>query len=224
MRRIKDVQLVTPRDVGYSNCCEERVLSKMHLRERCEQHANSKVSAVIEDCVRRWLSTIATVPRERVLAFKGYRRSAGWIEMYRELDAVIGDSGWPSVFVEVKTAGRRPARKRLAGRAQLRSALAVARRRWPDIRGTVLVVSLLENGEITPLPLAADLVIAGGAVTVSATELWEFSIGDRSLLEDAIAASRSHAEPQHPCKAIAYSTGEFSKNAFQIAMERAGRK
>ena len=239
------VKMVTPNDKNYRDFCHRFSISKITLREKGKQTKINELSGVVEKLARIWVASCLPVMEERILSYRQFFSHHNvWRDRHREIDIVTGVAE-PEIFIEVKYTSANSTCVSLTGKRQLLESYVIAKRQWPLLRACTIGVSLLNDNPLNVRKLMeavsrcpANITDAKSVphVVVGVRQLWESeyysTLCDENLLCDAFAEyEREQGRKEErqllkrkPQKLASFSTGDFSKNAFQIAYDAAKKQ
>lgn len=101
MLRVQGVTLVPPDNHAYRDHCRRMAAENRPLGRGNGFTAMLRLPYVLEAAARTWLSRGISLMPQRILTYESFERGQ-WRRRYRELDAVAGASGQPTVLFEVK--------------------------------------------------------------------------------------------------------------------------
>ena len=146
-RVIRDIRLVPIDNPDHQAFGSLKRLETLKLRPTLPMTHRNRLSYTLEEAVQHWLGSQADCVSNPVLAYKKQDHGFGFNDVFRELDAVLYENSTPRCFVEFKSSSNlKPVSK---GRKQLHLSLSIARRKWPDIEGCVIMAHF--NLDETPL-------------------------------------------------------------------------
>ncbi len=138
---IADIFLVHPDDWDYWRWVSKKQHVDTASRPRCP------FAGDYHRALRKWEHITRSIVRlhldecpQRILRWKEIDRRRRPRHRYRELDFVHGSASSPRLFVEIKH--RETISSGSSGSGQLRSALAIARQKWPSLAGLCLNVHM----------------------------------------------------------------------------------
>ena len=102
-QQFRKVKLIDSKDKVYLDFCTEHALKRQTLKPKLPQTAINKLSLFFEDVMRNLLAEYFTLTGKRILAFEERNNQFGYIQKYREIDAVSVERSQPDLLFEIKT-------------------------------------------------------------------------------------------------------------------------
>lgn len=102
-QQFRKVKLIDSQDAVYLDFCTECALKRQSLKPKLPQTAINKLSLLFEDVMRNLLAEYFTLTGKRILAFEEKNNQFGYIQKYREIDAIGVERSQPSLLFEIKT-------------------------------------------------------------------------------------------------------------------------
>ena len=101
MLRVQGVMLVPPDNRAYRDHCRQMASFHRPLGQGKGFTPMQRLPYVLESAARAWLSGAVALMPQRILSYEHFERGQ-WRRRYREIDAVAGVGGQPTVLFEVK--------------------------------------------------------------------------------------------------------------------------
>ena len=141
--QFRKVKLIYPQDIVYLDFCAECALKRQSLKPKLPPTAINKLSLIFEDVMRDWLEEPFSLSPERILSFEERCSQFGYIQKYREIDAVGVKRLQPNVLFEIKTSSN-PNPNIVINKAkkQLKKSQYIADNRWSNLKLCIIYIDI----------------------------------------------------------------------------------
>lgn len=207
-QQFRKVKLINTQDTAYLNFCSECALRRQTLKPKLSPTAINKLSLVFEDVMRNLLAKYFILTANRILSFEERRNQSGYIQKYREIDAVGVERSQPNLLFEIKTSSK-PNPEKVIGKArkQLRKSKEVASLLNSNLKLCVIYIDIYSQKTITPSALSsfnvslgktfnalqADMLEEIPCIVLSGAEIWYQAVS-RGLIENSFLWTEAQTE------------------------------
>lgn len=195
-QQFRKVKLIDSQDKVYLDFCTECALKRQTLKPKLPPTAINKLSLVFEDVIRNLLTEYFSLTVKRILSFEERCNQFGYIQKYREIDAVGIERSRPNLLFEIKTSSK-PNPEKVIGKArkQLRKSKEIAYLLNSNLKLCVIYIDIYSQKTIIPSALSsfnvslgktfnalqADVLEEIPCIIFSGVEIWHQAIRKRLI-------------------------------------------
>ena len=159
-QQFRKVKLIDTQDSVYLNFCSECALARRTLKDKLPPTAINQLSLLFEDVVRNLLGEYFTLTANRILSFEERcNNQFGYIQKYREIDAVGIERSQPDLLFEIKTSSN-PNPQTVIGKAkkQLRKSQKIASLLKSNLKLCIVYIDIFSQQIIQPSKLSSSKI------------------------------------------------------------------
>lgn len=207
-QQFRKVKLIDSQDKVYLNFCSECASARLTFKEKLSPTAINQLSLLFEDVIRSLLSEYFTLTANRILSFEERCNQFGYIQKYREIDAVAVQRSQPDLLFEIKTSSNSNPEKVISkAKKQLKKSQEVASLLNSKLKLCVIYIDIYSQKRITPRSLSSFDASLGNTLNsiqanvleeipclvLSGAEIWYQAVS-RGLIENSCLWTEAQTE------------------------------
>ena len=153
--QFRKVKLIDPQDIVYLDFCTECALKKQTLKPKLPPTAINKLSLFFEDLMRDLLTEHFSLSPKRILSFEERCNQFGYIQKYREIDAVSVERSQPDLLFEIKTSSNpNPQTVIRKAKKQLKKSQYIASHLGGNLKLCIIYIDIFPKRMLNPSELS----------------------------------------------------------------------